>query len=100
MEDPQIGRHSSTVCQPKTQAERAANPQARGAIAGGAAALGHAGGTPDGTTTPLSLEWTAVGFRVDGLSFSAYGTMAWERLLAEQPLFPADLRVSHENWSQ
>jgi len=49
--------------------------------------------SPDGTTTPLWLEWTAVGFRVDWLSFSAYGTMAWDRLLAEKPIYPADLRV-------
>ena len=50
--------------------------------------------TSAGRNLPLVAEWTSVGFRVDWLALSAYGTVAWPKLLAEKPEEPADLRLS------
>jgi hypothetical protein len=48
---------------------------------------------PGGKAVPMTLEWTSQGFRVDWLSLSAYGTMAWARFLETRPGAPQDLRV-------
>ena len=50
--------------------------------------------TAAGRNCALVTEWTSVGFRVDWLSYSAYGTVAWPKLLSEKPEESADLRVT------
>lgn len=52
---------------------------------------------PGGRSRAAAFQWTEGGFRLDWESFSAYGTLAWGKVLREKPEDQQTLRVYLED---